>query len=312
MPINSEKYGAAESILLTETKLKELTRTILDLYRAKNEIKLRVYANSLFQEDDHRDLPAGKIFIKLVKVLHPDRLVGHLGRIEEARTAGDSKTLEFYRALVNLDVAAAETHSQRFAYDFTEEYGYGEEDFGYHREDRSSEYRTYGMDEEETGEAGAFRGEDRDDTVEVEFDFIHAVKAEFFGNLENTILPVDLASLEGELDLSGYGILDTEGLQYCRHISKLNLSGNRISNLFDLKELFYLRELLLAHNLLDSIDYLAGLVNVEILDISSNEIEDFSPLLGMEKLQFVDVRGNGSVNPGVLEILNRRGVVVLQ
>ncbi len=281
---------------LVAARLKNLTSTVLELYRSKNEMKLRVYADALFRGEDHKDLTAGNLFVKLVKVLHPDRLALHLKEIGKATKTGDPRALDFYRTLMSLETHAVEIQKERFDFDFSEEYGYGEEDFGYHTETYS------GMEELDRQEF----------EEEVEFDFIHAVKAEFFGNLEYTILPADLVSMEGELDMAGYGILDTEGIQFCKNISRLNLGHNRISNLFDLKDLYYLKELLLDHNLIENIEYLERLENVEILDISFNEIEDISPLLKMERLQFVDVRGNGPVSSVVLAELHRRGVVVLR
>ena len=110
---------------------------------------------------------------------------------------------------------------------------------------------------------------------------------------------------------TAYGMEDTDGLQYCRNINRLNLSHNRISNLYDLQDLVYLNELLLSDNRIEEIEYLAGLENLEILDLSFNEVEDIKPLLSLDRLQFADLRGNPLRSRTTMRKLTQRGVVVL-
>mgnify|MGYP000045516872 CR=1 FL=1 len=144
-----------------------------------------------------------------------------------------------------------------------------------------------------------------------EWDFIAALKSEYLGNLDYRLSPADFVALEGELVLAGYGLEETEGLQYCRNISRLDLSDNRITNLYDLQELLHLEELLLSHNRIEELEYLKELRNLEILDLSFNEIEDISVLLKLDNLKFVDLRGNPMRQSGLIKELQRRGVVVV-
>ena len=279
---------------LTEDHLKELARTVLDDYKAKNIVKLRMYADALFQKETHAGVPLNKIFVKLIKKIHPDRYTAHVRTVENAFTQKDREILSFYKAMLMIDTTAKQSFDKRFEYDFSEEYRYGEEDFGFDITDH---------DRQDEENIESFRS--------VDFDFVLALKAEYLGNLRYTLSPADLFAFEGELNLAGYGLEDTDGLQYCVNITRLDLSHNSISNLYDIQSLIYLNELLLSHNHIEQIEYLGGLENLEILDLSYNDIDDIGPLLSLEQLQFVDLRGNHLRTGGALSELKRRGVVVL-
>lgn len=278
---------------LTEQRLKELTTEILELYKGKNETRLRLYAQLLQSEDIKKELPLGKLFLRLVKIIHPDRLLALRQRLSAAAATGDPEELRFFESLLNLEAEVKRVYQKRFDFDFSEEYSYGEEDFGYHTADYADSRQEYG-----------------ESCVE-EWDFISALKSEYLGNLDYLLSPADLVALEGELVLAGYGLEETDGLQYCRNINRLDLSDNRITNLYDLQKLFHLEELLLSHNRIEDLEYLKELNNLEILDLSHNEIEDVSVLMKLENLKFVDLRGNPVRQPGLVQELQRRGVVVV-
>jgi len=284
---------------LTETHLKELTSTILDAYKSGNQVKMKMYADALFEDEKHADVPLNRVFVKLIKIIHPDRFAAHLHSIEQAFEEKNHKKLSFYHSMLCIQTRAEKIQESRFSYEFTEEYRYGEEDFGYPGPDGC------GIDPGEEPAAGD------EGFSTVDFDFIHALKAEYLGNLSYVLSPADLAAFEGELNLAGYGFEDTEGLQYCRNITRLNLSGNALSNLFDLRGLLYLSELFLGNNNIVDIEDLKELENLEIVDLSCNEIEEIDVLLSLGNLQFADLRGNPVRDRKVLEELTRRGVVVL-
>ncbi len=290
---------------LSEIRLKELAGAVLDVYKAGNLSKMRMYADALFKSENHSDVPLNKIFVKLIKTIHPDRFTAHLNTVEHAYAQQDRELLSFYSTMLKMETAVRQSFEQRFAYDFTEEYRYGEEDFGYD----TWEYSGGGSDEDE--ESG-FESGGRSSAGEYEFDFIRAVKAEYLGNLSYTLNPADLAGLEGELNVAGYGIIDTEGLQFCRNITRLDLSRNHISNLYDIQGLVYLNELLLSENRIEHIEYIRDLENIEIIDLSFNEIENIDALLALDRLQFADLRGNPIQSLETLRELSRRGVVIIR
>jgi len=290
---------------LTEVRLKELAGAVLDIYKTGNLPKMRMYADTLFQGENHGDVPLNKIFVKLIKTIHPDRFAAHLNTVEHAYAQQDSELLSFYSTMLKMETAVRQTYEQRFAYDFTEEYRFGEEDFGYD----TWEYSDSGSDEDE--ESGVESG-GRRSAREYEFDFIRAVKAEYLGNMDYTLSPADLAAMEGELSIAGYGITDTEGLQFCRSITRMDLSHNRISNLYDIQGLIYLSELLLSDNQIEHIEYLRDLENLEIIDLSFNEIENIDVLLVLDRLQFADLRGNPLQSVETIRELSRRGVVIIR
>ncbi|MDY7029901.1 MAG: hypothetical protein SVR04_16540 [Spirochaetota bacterium] len=292
---------------LSEIRLKELAAVVLDVYKAGNLSKMRMYADALFQSESHGDAPLNKIFVKMIKTIHPDRFAAHLNTVERAYVQQDREVLSFYQTMLKMETAVRRNYEQRFAYDFTEEYRYGEEDFGYD----TWEYSEHGGDVDKEEESAGKSGEGPEDR-EYEFDFIRAVKAEYLGNLNYTLNPADLAALEGELNVAGYGIADTEGLQFCRNITRLDLSCNRIANLYDIQGLIYLSELLISDNQIEQIEYLRGLENLEIIDLSFNEIENIDVLLALDRLQFADLRGNPLQSIETLRELTRRGVVIIR
>ncbi len=317
-------YEELKKLLLTE-RLQNISRELIDSYRSGRNGQLRRYADSAFEGSGHTELPPNKLFLKLIKFYHPDRIEGLVLETERAFQNGDTASLESYHRALSVEsnfgagtsrrvfhtrtadseesrTGRAADFSEKYDYHFEEEYRFDEEDFGY-RTGTFFEEDYY--DTEDDREAGGFFSSD------MEFDFFSAVKAELFGNLDIHPGPGDLASLEGELDLSGYGICELDGAEFCRNISRLNLSGNRIDNLYPLRGLIYLRELFLASNHIYTLDDIAGLGNLGILDISDNDVEELTPLLGMENLKFIDVRGNPLRRPEEIKRLEAEGVVVL-
>jgi hypothetical protein len=306
---------------LNSHTLQEISRILIDSYRGGKNHVLRRFAEAAFTEDDHRETAPNRLFLKLIKFYHPDRTEALARESNRALERGDTASLSaFLKALSagadgkELPGSSDQTgtprrsgsgrsegyerRDERYTYSFEEEYRYGEEDFG---------YRTYTPFEDEFGdpEAEAFVGPD------IDFDFLSAVSAEYLGNLGMPLGPSDLAALEGELDLSGYGMSELDGIEYCRAVTRLNLTHNRIDNLYSLRYLVYLRELFLAENHIHSLDNLVELFNLEILDVSRNDIEELAPLIELENLKFVDARENPLRFSEEIRELERRGVVVL-
>lgn len=276
----------------TKNRLQELSLKLIDAYKSKNHKQLRKYALVIFP--DSKDIGESKLFVKLIKYVHPDRLNYLLKEIDRAHREGDVKKLSFYKTLVDSDQRIKMTFT--FESNPDEEYVYSDDDFGFST--------TVNFDDN-------YDYEDQIDEYEDSNDFISALKAELLGNMDYHLSPGDLFSLEGELDLSDCGIQDLTGLEYCKNISRLNLSGNDISNIYDIKGLEFLRELFLAGNSLTDIDHLAGMALLEVLDLSNNEIDDISPLLTLSNLQFLDIRNNEITDTSVIEELEKQGVVVI-
>jgi hypothetical protein len=276
---------------LNAESLKELSLIIIDAYRSRNRLKLKLFAESISHGAPVEDEDDNRLFLRLIKHFHPDRLNYFLKDIESAFVAGDIEKLGFYHNLITAGLSVDRAYARRYDLCFSETYRYDEMDFG------------FSVSEEDEG------SDERDD-VEEEFDILRAVKAAYLGNLDFVLAPEDLASMSGDLDLSDFNIHDLEGLQYCCNVTRLNLSNNRIYSIRQIRHLVHLEELFISNNSIAGIGPLKGLSNLMIVDLSNNEIDDPSPLLELENLQFVNLENNPLADSEVVEMLMERCVVV--
>jgi len=297
---------------LTAQRLQELSLSVIAAYRSRNEAYLRSLYATLFPDRPGTDEPLNCIFQGLIRHVHPDRLSLIHRELAESFKSADEGKIVFFRTLITAETEVKRRIEERFEFDSAEEFGMeaGDPDGG-----GAWESGTEWADEEqdrdsddEYGDSPVF-GEDEDEEVS----FVSTVRRELFGNLDFSVGPSELESLEGELDLSSRGITDLYGLQFCRNLSRLDLSDNMISNIHEVANLGYLTELYLSGNEISDIDAIATLENLEVLDISRNDIEDIAPLLTLESLLFVNLGKNPlSGALPVIEALSRRGVTVLR
>lgn len=285
---------------LTEGKLRELSLKVIDAHKAKKERLLISYADLFFPENRGNQGSGLGLFVKIIKHIHPDKLLLIKKELEEAYGKNDTATLRFYENILCSDAVLKKQEKERFAYDFSEEYRY--EDYDYSDPDDLEDERDYWNEG-----SGDYYSDSSPDGP----DFVSLLKREFLGNLNLSLDISDLQSLEGELELRERSLSDLDGLQYCRNISALDLSGNRITNTYEISFILYLSELYLADNLIDDIEPLKALSNLEILDLSGNDIEDISPLMALENLSFVDLRGNPVPEDSLLRELKTRATVVI-
>lgn len=281
---------------LTNARLQEMSLQIIDAYKAKNYGKLQSLSNFLFAENAEK-LQGNKLFLKLIKYFHPDRINTLNNEITAAFQLGDSVKLEFYKRMITAGTENEKTRSKirpdRFDFDFTEQQEYDNRDFGFDIHETEDDFYDF------TSE------------VDEEMDFIKAVKSELLGNLDLEFELSDLEMLEGELNLADYGIADLYGLDYCRNIIYLNLSNNSIEDILEIQYLTNLQELYLADNRISDIDCLRNLLHLEILDLSGNDISDISALQALDNLKFADLRNNPVSDPSSIDILLKKGINVI-
>ncbi len=276
---------------LVEDRLKAIAAQLIAAHHRKTHDVVVPYARQaglpVEGESPHR------LFMRTIQVFHPDRLSVLWDRIEKAHAASNPAELD---ALVRLLEHHPDRAPRRIAVDFEdeeEEYGFGTEDFGYDIQDEDEESEWDG------------------ETVADEGTFYSAVKSELFGNLDVYPDASDLSKLEGELDLSDYGLFDLEGIEYCQGLTSINLSQNNIDNVYPLGTLTKLESLDLAENDLEDADALGGLTQLKELDLSANDIDDVAFLERLTSLRYVDLTGNPVRNKAVLERLESRGVIVI-
>lgn len=70
------------------------------------------------------------------------------------------------------------------------------------------------------------------------------------------------------------GIINIDGIEYCKNLTGLVLSGNQIADISALADLINIYWLRLHHNQISNISVLASLTNLTSLDLSSNQISD--------------------------------------
>jgi len=279
-------------------RLKEITVDIIGRYRARDLDGLSFYAELLGIEPSEKSL--SRIFARVIQHYHPDKLTTIENEIELHYR---NRKLEELARLKNIFIfeGPARPIACRDDRPVDETYAYSDDDFGY---DEKSVYDEDVADAKETDEFD-------EACDEHEYGFIEALTRLILGNLDFTITIEDVQSLEGELDLSDYDIVDLKGAEHCMNISSLNLSGNHISGIGPLSHLTQLESLFLSGNRIRSIDGLSGLANLKELDLSFNEIEDISVLKTLESLLYVNLLGNPVKDPGVIKELTDRGVLVV-
>jgi hypothetical protein len=279
---------------LTAENLQEISLRLIEAYKHKNTLLLQSYAEQIHLETENFSDNDNRLFLKLIKHFHPDRLGFLRLDIESSYKEKKHERLVFYRDLLTAKQCVEIRRARRFAYTPEEEHRYDAQDIGYSvRADGDS------MEDEWISE------------VEVEMDFLHALKSAYLGNLDLHIDHAELETLEGDLTLSDYGIADLDGLHYCRYVSSLNLSYNRISSVYELRHLTELKELYLNNNCIVNIDYLEMLSSLEILDLSNNEIENGQVLSKLHNLRFLDIRNNPLDHHSIAPLLTHEDLVVM-
>jgi len=269
---------------LTVENLQEISLRIIEAYKNRNTTLLQSYAEQIHLEADGFREKGNRLFLTLIKHFHPDRLGYFQLDIEQSYRASRYDRLIFYRDLLTANRGVERQFAKRFEYSPEEEYQFDAQDIGYDLQTGSGEHDSEFINE-----------------VEIEMGFMQALKSAYMGNLDLHIDHGELETFEGDLILCDYGIVDLEGLQYCSHVSSLNLSYNRISSIYELKNLFELRELFLNSNRVCNIEYLENLSSLEIVDLAYNDIENGHALTLLPNLRFLDIRGNpldrGSIEP---------------
>jgi hypothetical protein len=271
--------------------LKEISSDIIHAYKTRNYPLLQRYASCVGL--DVASTEKNRLFSRLIQTYHPDKFNLINLEIDNYFKKNDFEALKQYMRIFTLD-----WRSRPIAFEYSEDYDIDTEDI-----------ERFGM-----GVVGAeyfSNQEDTDSESTAETDFYEAVKRELSGELAYTLSPFDLNSLEGELDLSYYGISNIEGIGHCANITSLNLSGNRIIDLRPLSDLANIESLFLSENRISDIESLGSLTGLRELDISFNDIEKADALLGLENLKYVNLTGNRIEDEELVQNLRKRNTIVI-
>jgi hypothetical protein len=281
---------------ITREHLQSISVEIIRLYKEKNSRQLSSYAQRIGISDTHS---INRAFASLIQTYHPDKCA----KIEKDLDASRDNAAELLR-LKSIYIFTIEKAVEDYSpVEKDESYGYDDSDFGYQEYRRNEEY-------DYDAETGTDAPEER--IFERERNFTEAINDHFFGGLDETVTIIDLKNLDGELELSDYGISSLKGIEYCVHLASLDLSSNNILKIDRLANLINLEYLFLSDNSIESIKVLSELKELKELDISQNMIEDISPLLSLDKLIYVNIMHNPIHDKTVIKKLSDRGVMIIE
>ena len=293
--------------LCTGEHLKEASVRLIELYQNQQFLTIQTAYRSVYHDAIHGpfdDSPA-KAFLALIKSLHPDRLASYRRRLANAAEAGNAEELLAIKNLLLVDFSELQG-----VQDPSGENRETEDDFDFD----SSEWaydRQFDFDEvSETESANTANEENQSPHPDREKGFIEALMAEEPGLREETLTEQLLSSLEGSLDLSGYGIQDLDGLEFCKNLTELNLENNLIDDLSSIKSLSRIRSLFIGNNAVESIEDLHELWNLEELDLSFNQICDVEPLQQLPRLRVLNLVGC-PVPEASIEVFKSRNILVI-
>jgi len=276
--------------------LNKISVTLINLYKNQQFGTLKQIASMISETMDFTIDTEARYFPKLMMLYHPDRGDFHRNEINRLAAANDYDGLLTYShiLLLNRIDEIALTLSSYEDIDYSPVY-----EWDIHLDGFTIVNEQSGFVQEKTV---------RRSKEQSRINFYDAVKIRMYGKTKIEF-PTWYLENQEEFELSGSGINDLEGIQFCIHVRILDLSGNRIHDLCPLWSLTLLEELNLADNRLEDIDTLSHLSNLRILDLSNNAIKDISPLMELGRLEYVDL-SDTKVSAKQITELEELGVTV--
>jgi len=287
--------------IYSEKNLTFLTTSLIDSFRKKQHEIIKSMAWCIPEESGiHKD-NVNKLFSHLIMMLHPDRVNYYRKEIDSGYQKRDRKHLVRFTFLFRLLEDLQQGHlnvniDSEIRESMEDEYWYVDEDFD----------QIIDLDDTMTSDENNYIPEN---VIEVACDFM-SVLASKEGITDMILEPFHLENLTGALDVSGYGINDLSGIEYCRHITSLDLSANHLYDINEIGTLVSLRELYLSGNTIGSIESLASLTHLIYLDLSYNEIQDISVLKDLSAITFLNLTGN-PLSTEQLDPIRKKGRIVV-
>lgn len=274
------------------SNLNKISLTLIKLYKDKKYSVLRKIAdhisNSICIEIDE----SGKGFSKFMMLYHPDRADFHLMEIDRLAKEDNYEDLLSYAHILQLS-RIEELESALNSY----------EDVDYSP--------VYEWDIESKGFSYFYEQDEKQDTkaqTQVFCTFYDAIKNRMFEDPKMEFPSYYLEDID-EIELASSGINELEGLEYCKHVKKLDLSDNCIFDLSLFFSLSYLEELDLSDNEIELIDTLGNLEHLKSLNLSNNPVSDITPLLDLPWLEYIDLKDT-NVPEAQIKMLTDLGIIV--
>jgi Leucine-rich repeat (LRR) protein len=275
--------------------LNKISLTLIELYKNEQFEILQKMADIIGDFVTIEIDEKGKGFSRFMMLYHPDRADFHTNEINRLAADGNFDELLNYSHILKLEriEEIANSLSSFEDIDYSPVYEWDVETEG---------FSTMTDREQPIRKEKRFRQQVK------RYSFYDAIKIRYYGHTKMEYPSYYLEDIE-EFELSGSGINDLDGIQYCRHTRVFDLSENYINDLWLLAELTDIEELNLADNQLDEIDVLACLTNLRSVTLSDNRISNIEPLFELEHLEYADLTGN-KISSQQLETLRDLGVTI--
>jgi hypothetical protein len=289
MTINELKQKLIEAYALEN--LNKISIALINLYKNHQFSTLQKIQEIISDFTDIHITNEGKGFSKLIMLYHPDRFVFYRNEINKLADQKDFKGLLQHSHIFNLErIDEIEKTLNSF------------EDIDYSP--------IYDWDVETEGftiikDGGKIKNTR---TRSTDLNFYDAVKMRQYGTIDIEFPTWYLEDID-EFELASCDINDLEGVQFCIHTRKIDVSGNRISDISQLSGLISLEELNLSDNLVEDIDAMSNLINLKSAFLSNNKIEDISALLELGFLDYIDLTGN-KISTAQIDKLTELGITV--
>jgi hypothetical protein len=276
--------------------LNKITSKILELYKKKQYnylLKILSKANKDLRMEEEK---SSRILAKLMMLYHPDRQNYYLQEIEKVYRSGAKEKLQAFTHIFSVLDLEAPKFEQIIDPDtsFTPQYEWEESERGY-------SYQSFSNHDDEFYED--FTSDSSD------YSFFQVLKRDVYGGL-NVELPFFLLEDMDEVELPDRGMDNLDGIEYCKHLKRLDLSNNHLTDIAELMSLTFLEELYLADNQIGYIDAVSNLAHLKIIDLAGNALDDISPLFELEQLEYVNLIGN-KIPEEQLNILKDKEIVVV-
>lgn len=288
-------------IAYADENLNKISAWIIDLYKTKQFLKIRKLSEVM---SEYLEINASenmnRCFSKLIATYHPDKGNFYRNEIEKLFAEGKHAELEKFTHIFIFQnkekITTIEEQSVDIGFEYEYEYvwDYDAEGYQYFNDVEDDDYGSDSMFFNELVSDGSFYS---------------AVKRKIYGSMQIDLPSYYLEDFE-EIDMAEYDIENLDGIEHCKHVTKLDLSGNNISDITELCLLKKLEELYISGNQVFEIDSLSYLKRLRFVDLSHNSITDIGPVLNLDGLQYLNVVGN-AISEEQLKILVDKGVLVV-
>jgi Leucine-rich repeat (LRR) protein len=267
----------------SDNSLNEISAWIIDLYKNKQFLKIRKLSGFMSEYIDiDENEKMNRCFFKLISTFHPDKGNHYRTEIEKIYENGNMDELQKYAHILIFKNKEAINSIQEETIDIGFEYEY---EFIWDYEAEGYQYFNDIEDEDFGSDSTYFYQQVFDGS------FYAAVKRKIYGTLEVELPAYYLEDFE-EIDMAQFEIEHLDGIEHCKHVTKLDLSGNHLTDIQEMCQLKNLEELYVSGNNINDISALCFLKRLRFLDVSYNDIDDVSPLFQLEGLQYINVVGN--------------------